>query len=318
MMKLSTKRAQRAATRNKAVVLTGPTAVGKTALTDSLFSKGFEIINADSVQIYRGLDIGSAKPSEDLQRRIPHHLIDIRDPWEDYSSGDFVNDALAAMEGIWERGNIPLITGGTMYYIKHLVYGPPETPPADPAVREAVAAECREKGGEWAYGYLMEIDPVSARRINRNDTYRITRAIEVYRSSGRPLSSFEVHSSVRADIDFALIALMRDRNELNQRIGIRVRQMAEEGLYDEIRSLFDRGACRSWPGMEGIGYREFFDASESGEMPLSSILDEIARTSRLYAKRQITFLSSMKDFTVFSPDDEDGVRGFLFAHGICC
>ena len=153
-MKLSTKRAQRAATRNKAVVLTGPTAVGKTALTDSLFSKGFEIINADSVQIYRGLDIGSAKPSEDLQRRIPHHLIDIRDPWEDYSSGDFVNDALAAMKGIWERGNIPLITGGTMYYIKHLVYGPPETPPADPAVREAVAAECREKGGEWGDGVL--------------------------------------------------------------------------------------------------------------------------------------------------------------------
>ena len=317
-MRSSTQRILETTTRNKAVVLTGPTAVGKTALTESLFSNGFEIINADSVQIYRGLDIGSAKPSEDLQRRIPHHLIDIKDPWEDYSSGEFVSDALSAMEKIWENGNIPLITGGTMYYIKHLIYGPPETPSADPAIRAAVLEECSKKGRDWAYGYLESIDPVSAARINRNDMYRITRAIEVYRTSSRPLSSFAPCSSPREDIDFALIGLMRDRSELQSRIELRVHQMFDEGLYDEVRLLFSKGADRSWPGMEGIGYREFFDALESGEMPLSAICSEIVRTTRHYAKRQITFLSSMKDFSVFSPGDEDGVRTFLSSHGICC
>ena len=315
-MRSSTQSPRKATTRNKAVVLTGPTAVGKTALTESLFSNGFEIINADSVQIYRGLDIGSAKPSPDLLRRIPHHLIDIRDPWEDYSSGDFVSDALSAMKGIWERGNIPLITGGTMYYIKHLIYGPPETPPADPSIRSAVQTEYMEKGRDWAYGYLKSIDPVSSERISISDAYRITRAIEVYRTSGRPLSSFSVGTELRSDIDFVLIGLMRDRSELGRRIELRARQMFSDGLYDEVRALFDNGADRSWPGMEGIGYREFFDAAESGETSVSSICGSIIHASKRYAKRQITFLSSMKDFSVFSPDDEDGVRALLYERGI--
>ena len=314
-MKSSTQRAPKT-TRNKAVVLTGPTAVGKTALTESLFSNGFEIINADSVQIYRGLDIGSAKPDRDLQRRIPHHLIDIRDPWEEYSSGDFVKDALSAMEGIWDRGNIPLVTGGTMYYIKHLVYGPPQTPEADMSIRAEVAEECRVKGSEWAYSYLASIDPVSAERINRNDIYRITRAIEVYRASGRPLSSFPLSTSPREDISFALIGLSRDRNILSRRIEQRAAQMFDEGLYDEVRALIDSGADRSWPGMEGIGYREFFDAAEDGESSVHDICDSIIRDSKRYAKRQITFLSSMKEFSIFSPEDEDGVRSFLLDNGI--
>ena len=172
--------------RPKAVVLTGPTAVGKTAMTEELFSHGFEIINADSVQIYRGLDIGSAKPDKALMGKIPHHLIDIKDPWEDYSSGDFVHDAEDAMSSIWSRGNIPLITGGTMYYIKHLVYGAPSTPAADASIRKAVRDEIDDKGLEWAFSYLQDIDPVSASRIGRNDDDRISRAIEVFRTSGKP------------------------------------------------------------------------------------------------------------------------------------
>lgn len=314
-MRLNTQRAKWP-TRNKAVVLTGPTAVGKTALTESVFSRGFEIINADSVQIYRGLDIGSAKPSPSLQKRIPHHLIDIRDPWEDYSSGDFVSDAEKAMDEIWSRGNVPLITGGTMYYIRHLVYGPPETPKADERIRREVREEYLEKGAEWAYSYLDSIDPVSASRINPNDIYRITRAIEVYRATSRPLSSFPLSSAPRKDIDFVLIALMRDRKELDERIALRVDEMFEEGLYDEVCHLMDRGAEASWPAMEGIGYREFFDAAESGETSLQMIRDEIIRSSRRYAKRQISFLSTMDGFSEISPSDTEGVISLLASHQI--
>ncbi len=285
----------------KAVVLTGPTGVGKTALTEEFFSRGYEIINADSVQIYRGLDIGSAKPGKSLMERIPHHLIDIRDPWESYSSGDFVRDSERAMAGIWERGNIPLITGGTMYYIKHLVYGAPAAPPSDEGIRRAVSEEIDQKGLGWAYGYLSEIDSVSAARINPNDRYRISRAIEVFRASWRPLSSYEVPSSLRSDIDFTLICLTRERAELRARIELRVDQMFRDGLYDEIRHLASIGADLSWPGIEGIGYREFFEARLDGK-PLPIIRDEIIKASVRYAKRQMTFASSMKDFLFVYPD----------------
>ena len=168
----------------------------------------------------------------------------------------------------------------------------------------------------WAYSYLASIDPVSAERINRNDIYRITRAIEVYRASGRPLSSFPLSTSPREDISFALIGLSRDRNILSRRIEQRAAQMFDEGLYDEVRALIDSGADRSWPGMEGIGYREFFDAAEDGESSVHDICDSIIRDSKRYAKRQITFLSSMKEFSIFSPEDEDGVRSFLLDNGI--
>ena len=303
--------------RPKAVVLTGPTAVGKTAMTEELFSHGFEIINADSVQIYRGLDIGSAKPDKALMGKIPHHLIDIKDPWEDYSSGDFVHDAEDAMSSIWSRGNIPLITGGTMYYIKHLVYGAPSTPAADASIRKAVRDEIDDKGLEWAFSYLQDIDPVSASRIGRNDDYRISRAIEVFRTSGKPLSSFPLPDAVRDDISFTLICLKRSREELKERIGLRVEQMFSEGLYDEIRSLARSGADLSWPAVEGIGYREFFQARIDGEESLSMIKERIIRDSLRYAKQQMTFASSMKDFVFIDPDDVASALDQLSLNGIC-
>ena len=303
--------------RPKAVVLTGPTAVGKTAMTEALFSHGFEIINADSVQIYRGLDIGSAKPDKALMEKIPHHLIDIKDPWEDYSSGDFVHDAEDAMSSIWSRGNIPLITGGTMYYIKHLVYGAPSTPAADASIRKAVRDEIDDKGLEWAFSYLQDIDPVSASRIGTNDDYRISRAIEVFRTSGKPLSSFPLPDAVRDDISFTLICLKRSREELKERIGLRVEQMFSEGLYDEIRSLARSGADLSWPAVEGIGYREFFQARIDGEESLSMIKERIIRDSLRYAKQQMTFASSMKDFVFIDPDAVASALDQLSLNGIC-
>ena len=150
---------------DKAIVLFGPTAVGKTGLTEELFSKGFEIINADSVQVYRYLDIASAKPEKELVEKIPHHCVDIRFPWEQYTSGDFCIDAERLIKEINSRGNIPLITGGTAYYFRQLVYGPSLTPPSSPITREKVQREIDEKGMDWAYETLEKIDSVSASRI---------------------------------------------------------------------------------------------------------------------------------------------------------
>ena len=300
----------------KAVLLFGPTAVGKTALTERLFSRGFEIVNADSVQVYRGLDIGSAKPSEALQHLIPHHLIDIRDPWEEYSVGDFVMDADAAIADISSRGRIALVTGGTAYYFRHLLYGAPRTPKADPAIRKEVEEEMAEKGIRWAHAYLESIDPVSAGRISENDAYRISRAIEVYRISGRPLSSFALSEKERDDVDFIVIGLARDRAELDERIRARVDIMFEEGLYDEVRRLMRDGAKASWPAMEGIGYREFFDAAESGEPTLSTIRDDIIRSSIRYAKRQMTFFSSFSTCRFFHPDDIGSIASYLRSRGV--
>ncbi len=302
--------------RPKAVLLFGPTAVGKTALTESLFSEGFEIINADSVQVYRRLDIGSAKPSSMLQRLIPHHLIDIREPWEDYTVGDFVHDADEAILDISSRGRIALVTGGTAYYFRHLLYGAPKTPKADPGIREHIEREIAAKGKAWAHSYLSSVDPVSAARINENDVYRVSRALEVYLAAGKPLSSFPLSDSERDDVDFIVIGLERDRKELEKRIRLRVGMMFDEGLYDEIRGLMREGALPSWPAMEAIGYKEFFTAAESGECCLSTIKEDIIRSSVKYAKRQMTFFSSFRSARFFHPDDIDSIRSYLEASGV--
>lgn len=313
-MKSSTQK--RTAGKSKAVVLFGPTAVGKTAMTEALFSRSAEIINADSVQVYRGLDIGSAKPDDGLRRLIPHHLLDIRDPWEQYTAGDFVRDAELLIPEIEARGKIPLITGGTAYYLKQLVYGPSAAPPSDALIRLSVQEEIAEKGEDWAYDYLQSIDPVSYSRIARRDIYRISRAIEVYRASGRPLSSFPVSLVPRSDIAFILICLTRDKQELDERIRLRVDQMFSQGLYEEVRRLAAMGAEPGWPAMHAIGYREFFEAAEAGEASLSTIRDDIIRSTRQYAKRQMTFFRSFESCQFFHPDDIDSIRSYLALSGI--
>ncbi|MBQ0072533.1 MAG: tRNA (adenosine(37)-N6)-dimethylallyltransferase MiaA [Spirochaetales bacterium] len=307
---------RRKITKPKAVVLFGPTAVGKTALTEHLFSKGFEIINADSVQVYRHLDIASAKPEKELQEKIPHHLVDVRDPWEQYTSGDFCNDADRLIPLINERGHVPLITGGTAYYFKQLCYGKAETPASDPLIREQVKREIEEKGKEWAKEKLTKVDPQSASRINTNDLYRLSRALEVYYQTGRPLSSFEVSEDLRDDVDFVLIGLTRPKEELQERIRLRVDIMFRDGAWDEMKKLFSMGADSSWPGMQGIGYKEFLTARDSGEANLSSIKAEIVRNSVLYAKRQMTFFNSFRGVKWFDPRSEEGIKAYLEERGI--
>ena len=293
------------------MVLFGPTAVGKTALTEELFSKGFEIINADSVQVYRYLDIASAKPEKELVEKIPHHLVDIRFPWEQYNSGDFCKDAERLIKEINERGNIPLITGGTAYYFKQLLYGPSSTPESNPKTREEIQRTIDDIGLDKAYEMLMSLDMEAAKKIDKNDRYRISRALEVIKDTGRPLSSFPVSDTLREDIDFVIIGLKREKKELEDRIRKRVDIMFDSGAVREMKALLSMGADLSWPGMQGIGYREWFNAMESGEVNISIIKDMIIRSSIKYAKRQMTFFSSFSDTAWFSPNDIEKIKGYL-------
>ena len=293
------------------MVLFGPTAVGKTALTEELFSKGFEIINADSVQVYRYLDIASAKPEKELVEKIPHHLVDIRFPWEQYNSGDFCKDAERLIKEINERGNIPLITGGTAYYFKQLLYGPSSTPESNPKTREEIQRTIDDIGLDKAYEMLMSLDMEAAKKIDKNDRYRISRALEVIKDTGRPLSSFPVSDTLREDIDFVIIGLKREKKELEERIRKRVDIMFDSGAVREMKTLLSMGADLSWPGMQGIGYREWFNAMESGEVNISIIKDMIIRSSIKYAKRQMTFFSSFSDTLWFSPNDTKEINEYL-------
>lgn len=308
--------------KNKVIFLFGPTAVGKTQLLFDFFRGTGEVVNADSVQVYRHLDIGSAKAGREITDRIPHHLIDILDPWETYNVADFIRLADEACLGIRERGHIPVVSGGTAFYFKHFMFGLSEAPASDPGTREAVDLYIRDQGLDKAYEYLQIIDPVSAARINRNDSYRISRAIEVYRSSGRPLSDFALPTVPRNDMEVLSIGLIRDREILKDRIRRRVDIMFEQGIVPEIRGLLEMGANLSWQSMQGIGYREFLEkASTPEEMDRLSSSDidgiraAICSNSIHYAKRQMTFFRSFADVNWIEADDMETlgtvINGFL-------
>ncbi len=308
MMKLLTKAEKSQIKRNKAIVLFGPTAVGKTDLTLSLFSKNCEIINADSVQVYKGLDISSAKPDKRTQELIPHHLVDIREPWEQFTSGDFCNEAERLIEEINERGRVPLLSGGTAYYFKQLCYGKSEAPASDPVIREKVKKLIEENGTSWARKELERVDPLSYARINENDIYRISRALEVYYQVKLPLSSFTLSSLPRTDIDFVYIGLYRPFEELKTRIKNRVDIMFDMGAREEISMLLSLGAKKEWPSMQAIGYKEWFEALESGEYSISLLKERIVNASIKYAKRQMTFFKSFEKVKWFEAEDTTSIK----------
>ena len=306
-------------------VLFGPTASGKTGALSRLFGPGgrcplkAEIVSADSMQVYRGMDVGTAKPSAGERERLPHHLIDVRDPSEQFNVGDFVRLAMAAIRDVADRGALPVVSGGTGFYVKNLVQGLPEAPPSDPAIREALKAELREKGAPALMDELSRFDPTSAERIHLNDEYRLLRALEVLRLGGRPLSSFAVApgptdaDDPRGRVRFVALGLFRPRAELYGRVDLRCAEMFERGLPEEVRALRDSGYGPRDPGLRAIGYREFFveDESEPDGFRLSGDLagarELIARNSRRYAKRQIAFFASIpgaKAVAAGADDDE--------------
>jgi tRNA dimethylallyltransferase len=296
------------------LVLFGPTASGKTDLLTRLFersrSQRAEVVSADSMQVYRGMDIGTAKPSPEERLRLPHHLIDIRNPDEQFTAGDFVRLAKEAIDDITRRGSIPIVAGGTGFYIRNLVLGLPESPPSDQAIRDALKLELQEKGAAVLMEELARFDPVSAGKIHLNDEYRLLRALEVQRLCGRPLSSFSSVGTGAPGYDFRIIGLFRPREELYRRINARCADMFAKGLPEEVQGLYDAGYTPRDPGLRAIGYREFFveDPPTSGVFRLSHDIDGVqalvAMNSRRYAKRQITFFSSLPGAQWVEPNEQ--------------
>jgi tRNA dimethylallyltransferase len=253
------------------------------------------------MQVYRGMDIGTAKPSAEERERLPHHLIDIRDPSQQFNVGDFVRLADEACLEISGRGKLPVVSGGTGFYLKNFIMGLSEAPPSDTEIREKLRQELKEKGAAALMNELAAGDPVSAGRIHINDEYRLLRALEVLRSCG-PLSSFEVPAEKkRGCFRFIIIGLSRPREELYRRINLRCAQMFQQGLPDEVRSLYEAGYTPNDPGLRAIGYREFFveEPDDLGKWRLSRDIDGVqalvAQNSRRYAKRQVTFFSGIPD-----------------------
>jgi tRNA dimethylallyltransferase len=295
-----------------ALVLFGPTASGKTEILEKLFSGqgapfAGEVVSADSMQVYRGMDIGTAKPGAELLARLPHHLIDIRDPGEQFNAGEFVRLADGACADISGRGKLPVISGGTGFYLRGFALGLPETPPSDPVIRQTLKEELKVKGITPLAEELVRGDPVSARRIHINDEYRILRALEVFRLTGRPLSSYAAsgsdavahgnHAAARPSYRFLILGLRRPREEVYRRIDERCAEMFRQGLPAEARRFFEAGYTPDDPGMRAIGYREFFAEGEGGawrfiENP-AGVETLVARNSRRYAKRQETFFASL-------------------------
>ncbi len=278
------------------ILLFGPTGVGKTDLLARLFSGVAEVVSADALQVYKELDIGTAKPDARLLSRIPHHLIDIIDYTQSFSVADFVRRADKAVADILKRGLLPVISGGTAYYLKAWLMGLPETPEVDPEIRRKTEERWKNASDEALAEAVAQVDPLSAQRLGARDRYRMLRVLEVYAQTGRALSSFKVPDRMRTDYAVFSFGLKRDRKELYERINQRVDMMLEQGLEAEVSSLRARGARKEHPGMKAIGYQEWFPEDNSSEEPsLERVRELIARNSRRYAKRQITFFSSLPE-----------------------
>ena len=281
----------------KVIVITGPTASGKTALGIALAERlGGEIVGADSMQIYKYMDIGTAKPTEEEKHGIPHHVIDCVSPFESYSVSRYIDDADAAIADILSRGKMPVIVGGTGLYIDSLISGRSFLPDGDGEVREKYSAEYDALGGEEMLRRLGEFDRESANKLHFNDKKRIVRAFEVYALTGMTISAHnEYTKSIPPKYDAAKIALsFKSRDDLYDRINKRVDGMMEAGLVSEVRSLLNMGLSRKTTAMQAIGYKELC-AYLDGDCSLSDAVETIKMESRRYAKRQLSFLRRFSD-----------------------
>jgi len=290
-----------------AICLMGPTASGKTELALQLAGTiPAEIISVDSALVYRGMDIGTAKPDANTLRRYPHHLLDIRDPEQSYSAGEFVRDATAEIARICASGRLPLLVGGTMMYFRALTRGIAQLPPADPSVRALIDAEAAASSWPAMHRKLALADPAAAERIGINDSQRIQRALEVYLISGRPLSDWQADASGNrrpaAPLHFVKLGLIPEpRAELHRRIQERLRQMLDSGFVEEVRSLRRRHRLtRRSPSMRAVGYRQIWSYLE-GQYGLDEAVDRALAATRQLAKRQLTWLRSEPDLNVVNP-----------------
>jgi tRNA dimethylallyltransferase len=272
------------------LIIAGPTAVGKTDTSILLAQElSAEIVSADSMQIYRGMDIGTAKPTREQRRIVYHHMIDIVEPHQPYSVGDYLRDARAAIDGIISSGGTPIVVGGTGLYIRALTRGLFHGPPADLDLRERLLQ--REAEGEPGilYSDLVKIDPEAAVKIHPNDLRRTVRALEVYYLKDRKLSEFQrEHSFQDRPYLFKLLFLIRSRTELYPRIEKRVDQMITDGLEAEVKALIDRGCRPELPSMQGLGYKQFMDYV-LGKTSRDEAVALLKRDTKRFAKRQFTW-----------------------------
>lgn len=282
-------------TRPLAILLMGPTAAGKTDLAIELHERlGLELISVDSAMVYRGLDIGSAKPSPEELARAPHRLIDIRDPAEPYSAADFREDARREMRQISAAGGVPLLVGGTMMYLKQLLYGVANLPSADPALRAELEAEAAERGLAALHAELGRVDPRAAARIHPNDPQRLLRALEVYRLAGRSLSALwaEQRPETFPWRTLSIGLAPHDRGVLHARIATRFAAMLEGGLIEEVAALKARGDLHAdLPAIKSVGYRQVWEYLD-GAYDHDGLRERGIVATRQLAKRQLTWMRS--------------------------
>jgi tRNA dimethylallyltransferase len=295
--------------RPPAIALMGPTASGKTALAvDWVERFGGEIVSVDSALVYRGMDIGTAKPDADTLRRAPHRLIDLREPHQAYSAAEFAADALAAMEQIAAQGRVPLLAGGTGLYFRALLDGLSSMPAADPVLRAQIEADAGRRGWAALHAELAAVDPSAAARISPNDPQRITRALEVWGSSGRPISDWQQSAAVgRRRFPFRVLRLAlvpAGRALLHQRIAERFDQMLEAGFLDEVRRLrTDPRLHPDLPAIRAVGYRQAW-AHLDGATDASTFRAQAIAATRQLAKRQLTWLRGEPALRWFDPQRE--------------
>ncbi len=276
------------------VAIVGPTASGKSALAVAAAKRlGGEIVNCDSMQIFRGMEIGTAKPSSEERAVVPHHLFDLLEPDEFFSAGRYMEESRRICREISERGSVPFVVGGTGLYLRALVHGLFEGPPANRKIREELSRRAADQGTESLWYLLRELDPESAAEIQRRDEVRLVRALEVFQTTGRPFSELKKRVVPLTGYRVLKVGLDLPRQDLYGRINRRVSRMFSEGLLDEVASLLKTGYGRECKGFEALGYRYAVDTLR-GEMDEDEAIRLTRRDSRRYAKRQMTWFRKEK------------------------
>lgn len=294
---------EKAEKKDKLVVLIGPTAVGKTQLSIKLAKRlNAEIISGDSMQIYRRMDIGTAKITKDEMEGIPHHLIDIKNPKDPFSVAEFQTLVRQLIQQIHERGKIPMIVGGTGLYIQSVIYDYKfSDTTSDPIFRAELDAQIAANGIQPLYNELMKLDPESAKRIHPNNTRRLIRALEIIHTTGRTMSEHMDNQYVEELYDLALIGLSMERELLYNRINQRVDLMMKQGLLEEVRGLYQTG-IRDCQSIQAIGYKELYSFLD-GKLSLDASVEQLKQNSRRYAKRQLTWFRNKMDVKWFDMTD---------------
>ena len=298
------------------IILTGPTAVGKTSLSIRLAkSVDGEIIIADSMQIYKHMDIGSAKVTKEEMDGVPHHLIDLLEPWEECNVVTFQQLAKTALEEIASRGRVPIVAGGTGFYIQALLYDIDfKDNEEGGAIRRELEAEAEEKGGAYLHGLLEEVDPESARAIHPNNLKRVIRALEYYRQTGETISAHnEEERKKESPYEFFYYVLNTDRQVLYDRIDRRVDEMVKAGLIDEVQRLKSMGCTRQMVSMQGLGYKEILDYLED-RCTLEEALYVLKRDTRHFAKRQLTWYRRERQVRWLNLPDFENNRDKVLEH----